>query len=588
MWRFVFTAMFLLAILAQSGPIAASPSSPEIVMSTAGPRDVLTAATATAIFEITASSLPAHSLRQAEFIVHWNPPGGCWGATSPWPAQAQNAFRYAVDIWASLVISPRPIVVDACWRTDLPVGHIAEGGATSWHSDFPGAAFATTWYAAALANALANDDLNDHDGWDRDKDGDDGDSELAVEFNRTVNWYLGTDGNPPADQLELVSAALHELCHGLGFMGFAAVDKGDNACGTNRPGDGCLGWAGQPSAYDHFTEDGLGKPLLEYASPSAALAGALTGQVGGGLFFDGAKANQANGGAWVPLYAPGAWSASSYSHIADSYNSSPHSLMTRRQFNGVAEHHPGSVALGMLEDTGWTVATVEPLRVHLPLVMSPQPTAPHWMTQLSEDFEGPFPGESWQVVDENPGSGLYTWGLRDCRAARGSFSAWSVGAGDSLLECRSDYPGAVSAWMVYGPFSLAGATAAELTFDWWSETEIDHDFFAWGASVDDNHYHGGKVSGDHSEWTRGERLDLSAVPKLGNLLGRSEVWIGFSFTANATIAHEGSYVDNIVLRKRLGGEATAAAPPKSTVRDTRPGQTFEIWDAIRSQTPDER
>lgn len=524
----------------------------------------------------------AHSARPdaalTGFDIRWNPVS-CWGDTTAWPPNAQDAVVHAMKIWERLLVSPQPIVVDACWRTDLVF--LAEGGPTSIHADFIGAGEAATLYPASLANALASRDLNDHDGWDSDKDGKDADSELAVEFNSSKNWYFGTDGNTPADKLDLVSTVLHEIGHGLGFQGFAEVDTGNNACKTDAFGDGCLGWQGKPAIYDHFTADGAGRRLLDYPNPSADLGRALQGQAGG-LVFAGPYANTANGGTPPRLYAPGNWNVSSYSHLDDIFNYTANSLMTREQFNGVSEHQPGPVALGILQDMGWTTVTIEHHLVHLPLLSAHQPTSPTWVTLFNDGFEGDFPGAGWIVVDENPDAGLYTWAARDCQKSEGSFSAWSVGGGDTSRACGSTYPGAASAWMVYGPFSLADASAAELVFDWWSHTETGRDFFAWGASLDDFHYYGGKVSGDYSTWTRGERLDLSTIPTIGNLLGQPQVWIGFSFTTDSSGSYEGSYVDNVVLRKRVGAAAGVAGTDTPLARNTRPGQTCELFETTRS------
>jgi hypothetical protein len=80
--------------------------------------------------------------------------------------------------------------------------------------------------------------------------------------------------------------------------------------------------------------------------------------------------------------------------------------------------------------------------------------------------------------------------------------------------------------MVYGPFSLAEESAAEMVFDWWSDTGTGDEFF-FGASTDDYPYHGIHVTKDHSSWTTGETLDLGAVPSVGCLLREVQVWIGF-------------------------------------------------------------
>ena len=88
-----------------------------------------------------------------------------------------------------------------------------------------------------------------------------------------------------------------------------------------------------------------------------------------------------------------------------------------------------------------------------------------WTTIVSEDFEGAFPGE-WTVFDNEPGSGEYHWAKRDCKAYSGVYAGWAVGGGGdgAGLSCGADYPDDADAVMIYGPFSLADATAADLTF----------------------------------------------------------------------------------------------------------------------------
>ncbi|MEA3441561.1 MAG: hypothetical protein U9R58_14910, partial [Chloroflexota bacterium] len=54
-------------------------------------------------------------------------------------------------------------------------------------------------------------------------------------------------------------------------------------------------------------------------------------------------------------------------------------------------------------------------------------SADGWVTIMSEDFEGDFPG-SWTVVDNNGGDEYY-WNKRNCRPYQGSNSGWAVGGG---------------------------------------------------------------------------------------------------------------------------------------------------------------
>ena len=131
------------------------------------------------------------------------------------------------------------------------------------------------------------------------------------------------------------------------------------------------------------------------------------------------------------------------------------------------------------------------------------------------------------------------------------------------------------AWVIYGPFSLTDATAAELTFDWWSDTEYDYDAFFWGASTNGEDYYGNIVTGDWASWTAGELLDLSTVPTLGNLLGKDQVWIAFVFGSDSSITDKGSFVDNVLLRKWTGVAASRSERPVSPQHILQPDQTLE-------------
>src|SRR5690606_41397837 len=119
------------------------------------------------------------------------------------------------------------------------------------------------------------------------------------------NWYVGTAGGGPRGQVELFTVAIHELGHGLGFIGSATVEGGQGDLGlTGNTG------AEYPFLFDRFTEDDEGRALLDYPQPSAALADVLTSAV----FFRG-SAVQATYGQPAPLYAPGSWNeGSSYSN----------------------------------------------------------------------------------------------------------------------------------------------------------------------------------------------------------------------------------------------------------------------------------
>jgi hypothetical protein len=213
--------------------------------------------------------------------------------------------------------------------------------------------------------------------------------------------------------------------------------------------------------------------------------------------------------------------------------------------------------------------------VYLPIVITP--VIP-WTTIVSETFEGSFPGV-W-VVSDNDGStnGTYYWAKRNCRPYAGSYSGWSVGGGanGAALGCGSNYPNNADSWMVYGPFSLADATAAELNFKLWLNSQSTYDGVSRYASINGTNFYGYLTTGNSGGWVD-RTLDLDSVPTLGNLLGRSSVWIALRFRSDSsTYYSEGGYVDNIVLRKCTAPACTAST---ATV-DSSPGQIVEVPAAV--------
>jgi serine protease AprX len=180
-----------------------------------------------------------------------------------------------------------------------------------------------------------------------------------------------------------------------------------------------------------------------------------------------------------------------------------------------------------------------------------QPSAAGWTTIVSEDFEDGWPGP-WSVDDDNGSTGgYYYWANRSCRPYSGGYSGWPVGGGanGALLGCGSSYPNDANTWMVFGPFSLQGATAAEFKFTQWVQSEKDYDWLSRLVSTNGTNFYGWRTSGNTGGWTD-VVLDLSNVPTLGNLLGQQAVWIAIRFGSDGTVNYaEGAYVDNIVLRK---------------------------------------
>ncbi len=164
------------------------------------------------------------------------PTGGNTGTTLG--EQRLIALQYAADRWAELLRSPVEILVDARFNPmggDALTAPVGFANTKSSHRDFVGAPAAETFYVAALANRLARTDLNPTN------------QDIRIRFNSDVDgldalgprrFYYGLDAAPGAD-IDFVTAALHELAHGLGFVDLADLEIGENRACPVQPEEGC-------------------------------------------------------------------------------------------------------------------------------------------------------------------------------------------------------------------------------------------------------------------------------------------------------------------------------------------------------------
>ena len=243
------------------------------------------------------------------------------------PADVVAAVEYAAHRWAQYITSDEPIVVELDWRPlDPGVGGIGTSGALH---DFPGARLAGTWYPMALADALAGTDLRP------------GEPDVQLLLDSDVAWYTGAERRPGMP--DLVSVAMHELGHGLGFSGWITRD----ATGTGSVGAGF--GEGMPTAFDQLV-DAAGSPILDLPSPSKALGDAL---VGGGLTWRGTVGTAANGGT-PPALASGTGPDGTYPTLdATAFPDGGVDSLMNPAGEDDADRYPGAVAVGMLADMGW-------------------------------------------------------------------------------------------------------------------------------------------------------------------------------------------------------------------------------------------
>lgn len=194
-------------------------------------------------------------------------------------------------------------------------------------------------------------------------------------------------------------------------------------------------------------------------------------------------------------------------------------------------------------------------RIFLPIARGGDTTANAAATEatngtiLYEGFEGVWPYGTWYTFDNNgSGNGSYCWDDDNFFPYRGYWSAWPArGCANGLDPEFYYYPTNVDSWMVYGPFSLAGAKKGSLEFRYWNNSERNYDFFWWCASRDRINFYCNRTSGYSGGW-KNQKLDFKKVPTIGNILGDSSVWVALIFTSDGNIVSDGPFVDEIYIK----------------------------------------
>lgn len=121
--------------------------------------------------------------------------------------QQQAAFQRAIDTWNQTLNIPNiNIQVQAYWQVNLGEDHNAMCVPNLHQNN-------NIWYVTALSRILEH-----HLGEQENQ------PDMFVFFSGQNNqWYTDQNAHVPPDQSDLQSIALHELCHGLGFLSLSLV-----------------------------------------------------------------------------------------------------------------------------------------------------------------------------------------------------------------------------------------------------------------------------------------------------------------------------------------------------------------------------
>lgn len=294
------------------------------------------------------------------------PVGGNDGVTVG--EQRLKVFERAAEIWGAKLSSNVEILIEAQFDSldcDSTSGVLGSAGALVVIRDFTGAPRANTWYPSALANALADEDLQPAS------------SDIGATFNSdlgtagcltTLNWYYGLDGNAPSSTIDLLDVILHEFGHGLGFQTFVSLSTGRKFSGSPKPGFDDI--------FMIFLEDlSTGKTYPDMNNNERVAASQDTGN----LVWNGANVTANDGfltsgltSGFVRMYAPSPQEpGSSVSHFSNTL--SPDELM--EPFATPTSDR--TLTTELFRDIGWTIisANTAPLALDDSLTVAEGATA---------------------------------------------------------------------------------------------------------------------------------------------------------------------------------------------------------------------
>lgn len=250
------------------------------------------------------------------------------------PDEAKKAFLYAVSVWDEYIYSPIPIHIEARWEA-LENNVLAKGNPSVFYNNFSEAPVRNVYYPVSLAEKFNKKDMNP------------GAPDIVCRFNNRYNWYFETDGNTPSTHYDLVSSALHEITHGLGFSGFFNETEGKGYYNNSNE---------LPSIYDYYLFNDNNQQISDrtmFKSNSDELYNQMTS---GNIKFC-QTINSPEDQIMIDwIYAPPVWNdGTSIYHLKGYEYEEENGLMSPYAVKGKANHKPGNIILTMLSQLGWQI-----------------------------------------------------------------------------------------------------------------------------------------------------------------------------------------------------------------------------------------
>jgi len=256
------------------------------------------------------------------------------------PVVAQQAFVRATDILSNLFSSTIPIKVFINGDATLSGGTLAGASPGAYFRNFPNAPLRNAWFPMPLAEKIAGRDYN--------SDGTPYDITITYNTADNINWNYTSTGLS-ANQFDFVTVILHEILHGLGFT------AGGNVTGNT----GSLVLSSQnplPTAYNSYLENAAGQNLIETYEDGSVQLGT---QLRSNNLYTKPPSFIVND-TRAKIFAPSVFSqGSSLSHLdRNTYAGTPNSLMTPSINQAAVVHNPGTIALDILYDLGWSFTQI--------------------------------------------------------------------------------------------------------------------------------------------------------------------------------------------------------------------------------------
>lgn len=239
------------------------------------------------------------------------------------PDSILEAVTYCTEQWSLFVTSEIPIHVSVSWQ-ELKSNVNAYAKPTNYY------AIDGVYYPCALAEKIQKKNLN----------GDDADIEVVI--NKTMPWHVSVDTELQEKQYDLITTLIHELAHGLGYIGNITTETLES---KEFP---------SPTIFDMFVCDETMTPIVTKSNSSYVID--IEPITTNSLYWGGRIA-KAYCGEYLKLYAPETFNSGSTVYHLDeaTYTSgSGLELMTPVLRSTEIFRTPNTLTVAMLADIGWS------------------------------------------------------------------------------------------------------------------------------------------------------------------------------------------------------------------------------------------